>query len=469
MGRRAQTYCKLLCLVLLASLGQAAVYNAPCEEDDQCWAMYTSKYECEEGRCARESLEYTSSETIGCVMIFFLTMVSNAAGIGGGAIMVPVFIYMFKFASIESIPLSKVTMLAGAIANFALTFNQRFPKDPNHLLIDFSTAAALTPLMLSGTQVGVLFQKLLPPAVVMTGLATLVIHSLFKMYKSGKKAFQEESVQIEQLRKAQEESKLKEALIKEEKEPIQDGGEIIRKEAFEVEQAVKEPQNLLTIWELYQPHWANLLLLCVSISIVVLTALMRGSDASHSIIGVKSCSGASTAIMILSQLLNCLLAWYCYKYNAARGLFNSEIKKVSDNLVVVLLYSYGAGIAAGLFGLGGGMVLGVYMISIGICPEFTTALTGFTLFWVATSTSTQYTIIGALHYKHASVFMMISLAGSFIGNLILRAAIRKFNRPSILIWTIFAIMAIAGTIIPYDVVTRSIKNPHYAFSFGSYC
>jgi uncharacterized membrane protein YfcA len=402
-------------------------------------------------------------------MIFFLTMVSNAAGIGGGAIMVPVFIYMFGFASIESIPLSKVTMLAGAIANFGLTFNERFPKDPKHLLIDFGAAATLTPLMLSGTQVGVLLQKLFPPAMVMTGLAALVISSLFKMYKSGKKAFREETLLHEKIKIAQQENQLKEELIKRNPEKGQAGQLAVRREAFEVEQAGEAPERLLTIWELYLPHFPNLIMLCVSISVVVATALLRGSSASHSLVGIDSCSGASTAILAASQLVNGFIAWRCYHYNAARGLFNAEIKKLTDHMGAVLLYSFAAGVAAGLFGLGGGLVLGVYMISIGICPEYSTALTGFTLVWVASSTSAQYTIIGALHFKHASVFMLISLAGSLIGNLILRAAIRKFNRPSILIWVIFAIMVIAGTIIPYDVVARSVSNPHYAFSFGSYC
>ena len=396
-------------------------------------------------------------------------MLSNAAGIGGGSIMVPVFIYMFNFASIESIPLSKITMLAGAIANLVLTFNQRLPKEPNHLLIDFSAAAALTPLMLSGTQIGVLLQKWLPPAAVMFGLTVLVVYTLIKMYKSGVNAFKKESVEIEMLRKMQNESKFKDGLPSNDIELIPQEEEAVQTALLGQEQAVPRTASLPSIWTLYLPHWKNILILCISISIILLTALLRGGESFLSLIGIDSCSIASTSILIFSQLINCLLSWYCFKLNESQGLFSPEMKKISGKLAVVLLYSYCAGIAAGLFGLGGGLVLGVYLISIGLNPEFCTALTGFTLLWVASSTSVQYTIIGALHLKHAFIFMVISLLGSFIGNLILRGVVRKYNRPSILIWTIFLLMIISGIVIPYDVVMRSIKNPKYALNFGSYC
>lgn len=464
-----QTFRKLLCLILLAGFARSAVYNAACLDHNQCQAMYTFKYNCEQNRCIRQQLELSSWETSGYAMIFFLTMVTNAAGIGGGAIMVPVFIYMFDFASIESIPLSKITMLAGAIANLVLTYHQRVPNKPGYLLIDLAAAAAFTPLMLAGTQIGVLLQKWLPPALVMACLTALVIYTLIRMFRSAVNAFEKESLLIQKLEEAEIVIKLKEKAPLFDIEQSLHVGQSDQAALLEKEPTALQIEHPPSLYSLYKPHCINLLILCASIMIVIFAALFRGGEATSSLLGVERCSNTSLCILLISQLLNVILAFAGYTYNETRGLFNPEIYKLSNKLVVVLLYSYAAGVAAGLFGLGGGLVLGVYMISIGLNPEYTTALTGFTLLWVASSTSVQYAIIGAVHMTHAGIFMAISLIGSFIGNIILRWLVRKFNRPSILIWVIFFIMIISGIVIPYDMVIRSIKNPNYALTFNSYC
>ncbi len=463
----SQTFIKLLSICLLVGVCRSAVYNAPCLASSECQMMYTSKYECEDNRCIREKLAWSFLETSGYIMIFFLTVITNAAGIGGGPIIVPVFIYMFNFASIESIPLSKITILVGALANFLLTYKDRFPNQPRYLLIDLSAGASITPLMLSGTQVGVLLQKLLPPAAVMTSLTLLVVFTLIRLYRSGVTAFNKESMEIERLEQIETELVLKDEEIPKDIESIPLGEEAVTSALLEQGKIISTDHPSLC--SLYQPHLINLLILCTSILIIILTALFRGGEASSSWLGIDRCSKKSGWILAISQLMNCVLAWTCFKYNEARGLFNPEFSKVSDKAYEVIAYSYGVGIAAGLFGLGGGMVLGPYLISIGLHPEFSAALTGFTLIWVASSTSIQYSIVGALHFKHAAPFMMISSLGSLVGNNILRGLIRKYKRPSILIWMIFLIMVIAGIVIPFEVAKQIIRNPKYALSFGFYC
>jgi len=80
--------------------------------------------------------------------------------------------------------------------------------------------------------------------------------------------------------------------------------------------------------------------------------------------------------------------------------------------------SYVTGIAAGTLGIGGGMILGPFMLAMGMDPTLSSSLSGFTVLFTSSSTTSQFIIAGAIHLKHAWGLMLFSLIGSFIGNLI---------------------------------------------------
>lgn len=104
--------------------------------------------------------------------------------------------------------------------------------------------------------------------------------------------------------------------------------------------------------------------------------------------------------------------------------------------------------AAGTLGIGGGMILGPFMLALEMNPQISTALSAFTVLFTSSSTSLQFTIAGAIHFSHAWLFMSLSLIGSLIGNFGLKALINKYKKPSILIWVIFGILCMAGVVLP---------------------
>ena len=134
-----------------------------------------------------------------------------------------------------------------------------------------------------------------------------------------------------------------------------------------------------------------------------------------------------------------------------------------------LIVCYFTGIAAGALGIGGGMILGPYMLAAGIDAQTSTALSGFIVLFTSSSTSSQFTIAGAIHFKHAWLFMITSLIGSVIGGVILKAIIKKYKKPSIIVWTVFGILVMSLIILPAQMTYKTLKNPDAAFSFGSFC
>jgi len=71
--------------------------------------------------------------------------------------------FLFNYTTPESIPLSKATILAGAIMNIVLIINRRRKDVKDTLMIDYGLAGATIPLLLGGTMIGVMLTKMLPP------------------------------------------------------------------------------------------------------------------------------------------------------------------------------------------------------------------------------------------------------------------------------------------------------------------
>jgi uncharacterized membrane protein YfcA len=182
-----------LLLLSLAGTALCAVYNAPCQTDDQCYAMYTTSYVCEKEHCIRKSFDYNHLEIIGIIFIVFISMIANAGGLGAGAVIIPVYIFIYNFSPTDSIPLSKITIFAGALVNFILSWRERDHRRHNKFLINYNMGAVIIPLLLAGTQIGVILSKFLPPFVIILGLIFYLLLSLTKMYERGVKEVSKEN------------------------------------------------------------------------------------------------------------------------------------------------------------------------------------------------------------------------------------------------------------------------------------
>ncbi len=445
----------VVCAVLIASVSSSR-FNQECSDARVCVQDFSQAYQCEDGRCIRERFDYSSKEVVGFLLVLFMTMINNAGGLGGGGQIIPIFIYFFDFAFIESIPLSKITMFAGAVTIFFLSCRERYSRDQSVLITDIATTAIVTPLVVAGSQVGVALSKFCPPLAVMIGLSSFLIVSSKKMYNSAKANFRKETEQLralaERLAPAQE---------------LQPA-----RQAFEAQAAVAD--ELPSLGRIYRENLPNLLCLAGSVAVVIVCAFLRGTEGIQSVIGLDRCSVGGFGIFLVAQLANAGLSVAAYRANTAREkpptVFAAISKgSVQDQMRDMIITSYAGGIGSGLFGLGGGLVLGMHLLSVGVPPELASALTGFNLLWVSSSTSLQYGLIGALHARHALPLMVISLLGSLIGTLALKKLVKKYNRPSLIIWTIFVGRVIASVVLPIDAFVRLVNNPSTSLAIGSLC
>ena len=206
---------------------------------------------------------------------------------------------------------------------------------------------------------------------------------------------------------------------------------------------------------------------------IMISALVRGGEGRPSIFGLEACSKVTWKIIYLSQALSGTVAWAAYSHNrASLEIQSRETMTMNQDRTVrnkLIIASYICGMASGVVGVGGGMIFSIYMLSLGLDVLSAGALSIFAILFSSSSTTVQSVISGGIHLRHAYAVMIMSLIGSVIGNCCLKEAIKKANKPSIILWTLMIVLSISVVVVPWQMLSAMISSPKSSFSFGSFC
>lgn len=101
----------------------------------------------------------------GSFVLYCAGALSSAAGVGGGALNVPIFYNIFGFSYRESVVLSLCTLLGNYISQFALNVDKRHPSKQNKPLIYWDAVLVLLPSELGGSNLGVILSSIIPDTV----------------------------------------------------------------------------------------------------------------------------------------------------------------------------------------------------------------------------------------------------------------------------------------------------------------
>ena len=103
------------------------------------------------------------ADTLCAIGIFLATVLASAAGIGGGAVLVPLFTLLGEFTEHEAIPLSIATVFGGSMfSTLGAYLWQKHPLVPHRPMIAYDVALVLLPATLLGSTVGVFLNKMCP-------------------------------------------------------------------------------------------------------------------------------------------------------------------------------------------------------------------------------------------------------------------------------------------------------------------
>ena len=129
---------------------------------------------------------------IGFLSIFIAAGMSNASGLGGGLLFIPVLLLIMKFYPHEAIPISKIVIFAGALTSFIQNTRVKRP-GRNTKALNYNLIIVNSSNLLLGTVFGVTLNKILPNTLILFLLCLLLFFYSHKTFKTFLKFHKEEN------------------------------------------------------------------------------------------------------------------------------------------------------------------------------------------------------------------------------------------------------------------------------------
>jgi uncharacterized membrane protein YfcA len=149
----------------------------------------------------------TTSDYVGFACATVGLMIAAGGGVGGGGILVPIYILVFGFSPKHAIPLSNVTVFGGAIANTIYTTGKRHPL-ADRPLVDWDLIVIMEPLTIAGTLIGAFLNKVLDEQFLIVLLVMLLGYTAFATLKKAIKMYKAETKLIRAMERIMPRSKV---------------------------------------------------------------------------------------------------------------------------------------------------------------------------------------------------------------------------------------------------------------------
>jgi uncharacterized membrane protein YfcA len=395
------------------------------------------------------------SEVLGLLIMFLVSAVANAAGIGGGMIMIPILVMLFYFETHAAVPLAQVMIFGGAVIAILIKFNARHPTRDRPLILYKLIMLVQAPMLLGAT-LGALVSTTMPSWLIEL-LVTITV--VITCYTTTKKAFalhKQETKELSNERLICDKPDLRDS---ENLETTPYGIEVHRHADYEKLRAIyRQERRSLPIQEVSAIIGIFLLF--------ILFTLMKGGSAP-SIIGIQKCSSGFYGLIVAFVCICALIFWYISRHviqdtkvKDALGYEwdKGDLKWTQKDSIIFGAISIVIGFICSMLALSVGMLFIPLILRYGVRPEQASASSSLLVVFSSSVSILQYITSNALNLEYSSKLLILALCGSTTGIMIFKRIVERYRRPSILVFLLAFIMAIAVVLVPLYGVTKLISS-----------
>lgn len=377
---------------------------------------------------------YSPLYIIAVVLILFTTAFANAAGIGGGPILVAIFMYTLSLGSTTSIGLCQSAILGGSLVATIMKMTYKHPHKDTHL-IDYDLVGHISGPLLFGACLGSLTARITQEWMNLTALSILLWVISYITLAKGAKLYKTETKNIE----------IHNFLIE-----------------TEVEKIPSAKVSMFTI--------------VLSIGIYILFSFSKGDKLNSSIFGIEMCSAwyLSTFISYFAVVVitGFITGSYLLKKYKTTKRKSGEINWNLYSVIFLPFMSFFTGVLAGSLGIGGGLVLNPIFISYGLLAEVSTASCNLFVLLSSFSSFLQFFMAGLIDLRVATELFCVGMVGSFLGTFVIKKLVDKYKRSSILVFLLGSMLLVIGIIIPISLVLevrRQVDEGSFTTQLKSVC
>ncbi|POM62465.1 hypothetical protein PHPALM_28388 [Phytophthora palmivora] len=461
--------------------------------------------------CVEKNLfaPFTLNDLLTTLVAFTCSALGAGGGVGGGGLLVPMYI-LAGLNPKHAIPLSKVTIFGSAVAM-------------NRPVIDFGLVGLMEPTTLVGTVFGVMLNHIFPNWLILVLLVTLLTFITYKTILKGNKIQDKESKRKLALIKstlkggpnggyrgrqwsiyrrfdveiaarrwlAKTRRSRRERLVREEddkdfeslpplieRKPINSDPLIGDKRGFGTfrsdDDEKTESRGIIERREVRVFPFEYIWPLVASWLIILIQSFLRGGHGAPSAIGI-TCNSVDYWVLTLVPLaILVAISLYIgyrlrlmnrFKVVSGYSFVDGDIHWIKRRVLFLPALCTTAGVAAGLLGIGGGMVKGPIMLEAGVLPAVQSATASFMILFTASSTTLQFAINGQFpgefQFDYMMWFAFVGFVGGFCGVKCIAFFVKKYKRESIMVYmlaTTIGLSALAMGAIGLRSTLSDIEN-----------
>ncbi len=378
---------------------------------------------------------------------------SNASGLGGGLLFIPVLLLIMKFYPHEAIPISKIVILAGALTSFIQNLKVKRP-GRNTKALNYNLVIVNASNLLLGTVFGVTLNKILPNTLILFLLCLLLFYNSFKTFKTFLKVYREEngdmhSQSISQIRS-------------------------LSSRNFDVNQPIDQVER-----EIYKDQfvirWDKLQFILIPFVIMGILSILRESEM------ISKCSLTYWILVLIFIIIVIAFDYFVIihieKEYSYRKMINfpydaKDINWTRNTIIKLCCVGFIAGFIAGTIGIGGGVVLGPILLDLGIHPIVGTVTTNFLVLITSSSTTFQFILFKMLNYQYGFFCIIFSALGSYCGTCLVNSYVKNTGKQSFIVLILFFVVVISAIVLPLSSLINIINDYSKGinvFEFESLC
>jgi len=183
-------------------------------------------------------------------------------------------------------------------------------------------------------------------------------------------------------------------------------------------------------------------------------AFLKGGEAQKSPVGLECgswqywlvvCSAIPFVIIYLGFFGYFVKKDYEKRVRLGFPFLDSDIRYTTPMLIKIPFFCVMAGVAAGLFGIGSGMIINPILLELNVPPRVSSAVSAFMILFTASSTTIQFAILDMLQYDYAIYFSILGFIGALSGQFGVSFLLKKYNKTSLVVFALFVII-VAGAV-----------------------
>jgi uncharacterized membrane protein YfcA len=452
-----------------------------------------------------------SKDVLGFLLSSMGVILASGGGIGGGGIVVPIYIIIMGLSPRDAIPISSVTVFGGALASLITNLPRRHPL-ADRPLVDWNLVLVMEPLILVGTMLGTLLHRIISEKLLVVLLVAMLSVTAHTILVKARRMYRAETIYIERLRDfhRRHDERMRERKAKANYLPpavdtiegtptssgdqdilpthapivieqIQDDGteqvndtlgSTVRQEIMILNPDFVSLRSEMMQEEKVTPR-NKIIILCSMFSVLIFLNVMVGGGTFSSPWGI-SCGGvAFWVVHVIMASFLVASAWAAQTYLMNRheikqlvcfDYVHGDIQWDERNAILYPLVFCAAGLFAGIFGIGGGMICVPLLLTYGVHPMVATATSSVMIFFTSFMSVSSYAVFDLILWDYAAVCLVVGFFPTLLGQTLMRKArkIGKYNgqnfeRNSIIAFSIGGVVLLSCFLMSVQYIFSIVK------------